>query len=196
MIKKDFCVILDPGHGCDTAGKRWTYGVETVHEYKINRSICKKVAICLTQSHTKNLVFKNEKDFTLRDRVLCANSYQKVMGYDCIYVSIHQNASRIPETGTGSEVFVAAKCSKKSKMLAMTYEAQHYKVFPKIRFRGIKASPRLYVLKHTHMPAILIEGLFMNHREDFNLLTDIGWRFDVSKCIADAIMGYRKTLQT
>lgn len=44
---KELQILLDNGHGNNTAGKRWTIGSTTFYEWEFNRDIVKRVAVQL-----------------------------------------------------------------------------------------------------------------------------------------------------
>ena len=58
--------------------------------------------------------------------------------------------------------------------------------------RGIKDRPNLYVLKHTDMPAILVETAFIDNGEDAELLRDKST--DFAAVIARGITDYENDL--
>ena len=58
--------------------------------------------------------------------------------------------------------------------------------------RGLKDRPNLYVLKHTDMPAILVETAFIDNGEDAELLRDKST--DFAAAIARGITDYEQTL--
>jgi len=88
-----------------------------------------------------------------------------------IYVSIHFNAGG----GRGTEVFAISKEGKEiAKRVVDAIAALGYVN------RGVKNGSFLYVLKNTKMPAILVEGGFVDCKEDME-------KFDAEK-IANAIV--------
>lgn len=88
-----------------------------------------------------------------------------------IYVSIHFNAGG----GRGTEVFAISKESKEiAKRVVDAIAALGYVN------RGVKNGSFLYVLKNTKMPAILVEGGFVDCKEDME-------KFDAEK-LANAIV--------
>ena len=102
--------------------------------------------------------------------VLCTPSYASNLGDSLyrrtnkaneekvdLYVSIHFNAGG----GHGTEVFAISKESKEiAKRVVDSIAALGYVN------RGVKDGSWLYVLKNTKMPAILVEGGFVDSKED------------------------------
>jgi len=88
-----------------------------------------------------------------------------------VYVSIHFNGGK----GRGTEVFAI---SEESKEIAQRVVLE----IAKLGYvnRGVKNGSFLYVLKNTKMPAILIEGGFLDSKEDME-------RFNAGN-MADAIV--------
>lgn len=81
-----------------------------------------------------------------------------------IFVSIHFNAAN--GSAKGSEVYVYSDTSKiKSSAQSILDE------IVKLGFtnRGVKSNDGLYVLKHTSMPALLVECCFIDNKNDMDL---------------------------
>lgn len=88
-----------------------------------------------------------------------------------LYVSIHFNAGG----GHGTEVFSIPNTGKEiaKRVVAAIAELGYVN-------RGVKNGSFLFVLKNTKMPAILVEGAFVDSKEDME-------RFDADK-MANAIV--------
>ena len=191
--------LLDPGHGgfidgiYQTAGKRSPQFPDgsRLYEGEFNRDVtsrildlCRGVRPGRAVNHARvraqaiNLV-DTEEDMPLRQRVAAANKIHKEKK-NCIYVSIHSNAF-----GNGKE-FNSAKgtCtfyhykSRTGKVLATSLQKWLADLNP-FRDRGIRANDtwaNFYVLRKTHMPAVLSENGFMTNFEDATRLMDPGVR--------------------
>ena len=186
--------LLDPGHGglidnaYQTAGKRSPKFPDgsVLYEGVFNRDVVGRI-IKLCQDNdvdTINLVDTNE-DMSLRHRVTKANLFNKE-NKNSIYVSVHANAF-----GNGRD-FNSAKgiCtfhhynSRNGKKLAETLQP-HLAFFTGFRDRGVIANDRwanFYVLRKTHMPAVLSENGFMTNFDDAVALMDP----DMRQAIANA----------
>ena len=106
---------------------------------------------------------------SLRKRVNKANVSQVD-----IFVSIHFNAFSKTDRPMGTEVFAISNASQ-----AIARSVLNEIVELGFINRGVKARPQYYVLRHTSMPAILIECCFVDSRADTDL-------FDAEK-MAEAI---------
>ena len=85
MIKK---VILSPGHGIDTKGKRSPDG--SLEEWRFNRALVKKIAEGLDEAKVPYILLDmGATDVTLQGRVARANTF----GKNCLYISVHGNAA-------------------------------------------------------------------------------------------------------
>lgn len=198
--------LLDPGHGgiidgvYQTAGKRSPGFPDgsTLFEGEFNRDIVSRIMKLTSgwapgrhRTHyrlhavdTINLV-DTEEDMPLRTRVKKANAIHREKG-NCIYVSVHANAF-----GNGQE-FNSAKgiCSfhhyrsKDGKRLAEVLQ-RWLGDLTSFRDRGVLSNDRwanFYVLRKTHMPAVLSENGFMTNFDDASALMDP----EVRQAIANA----------
>lgn len=101
-------------------------------------------------------------------------------------VSIHFNSGRDDKTGDGSiggtEVYIYSENSK-SKSAA----ERVCKAIAKLGYknRGVKTSKSLYVLNHTHSPAMLIECCFVDDKDDYELYN----HKTMAKAIVEGILG-------
>jgi N-acetylmuramoyl-L-alanine amidase len=79
-----------------------------------------------------------------------------------VYVSIHFNSFNRQANGT--EVFATSDTGRKIAKSVLDE-------IVKLGFfnRGVKSGSHLYVLKNTDMPAILVEGCFLDSQKDMNL---------------------------
>lgn len=105
------------------------------------------------------------------------------------FVSIHCNACN--EVARGTEVEIYETCSVGAK-LAQYIQDEIVANLGTID-RGLKERPGLYVLKHTAMPACLVELAFIDNDEDAKLLVDR--EDDFAKALANGILtfaGYQK----
>lgn len=106
---------------------------------------------------------------SLRQRVNKANENQVN-----VFVSIHFNASKTTDAPRGAEIYAI---SNTSKAISRSILDQITKLG--FKDRGVKDTPRFYVIRHTSMPAILIECCFVDSRADMAM-------FDAEK-MAEAI---------
>lgn len=92
------------------------------------------------------------------------------------FISIHHNSGG----GTGSEVFAISEVGKKlAKPVLENLCSLGFKN------RGVKIS-KFYVLKHTRMPAILVEVCFIDKKSDCDLWERLGAK-TIAKAIFDGL---------
>ena len=182
-------VCLDPGHGVETAGKRSPDGTYRECEFTLDmagriKAILERhgVAVTLTRS-TGN-------DVSLANRVKIANA---IPGLD-LFVSLHSNAAgsgaawmsaRGYGIYTSAEGDTAGRNIAANKILARAKEAG-----VGLWGGGLHHNASLYVLKHTTAPAVLIEHLFHDNREDVALLKDSAYRDKLAQADAKGILDY------
>lgn len=83
-----------------------------------------------------------------------------------IFVSLHCNAANTQAQGTEVEIYSAGGASE---LLAHCIQDQIVDSLGTVD-RGVKEMPQLIVLKHTDMPAVLVELAFIDNDEDCGLL--------------------------
>ena len=112
-------VILDNGHGRDTAGKRSPDG--RLREYAYAREMARKIAQDLKrQGIDVSLLVPEDTDVPLKERVERANRIYAETGKQAILVSIHVNAAGNGSTwfsARGWSVFVDPAASQDSERL-------------------------------------------------------------------------------
>lgn len=194
-MQGDLVWLLDPGHGgvingvYQTPGKRspvWPDGGQ-LYEGVFNRAIVRRIiAFCEKFGLKYYNIAPGEDDPHVATR---ANRANKVMcavneanpHASCVYISVHGNASRQPNTGTGWEVFTAAG-SHLSKTIAAVFYRKAEAMFSD-RFlmrRGWdddfpSKNGRFTVLTRTAMPSILTENFFYDNVNDYEfMVTDRG----------------------
>jgi N-acetylmuramoyl-L-alanine amidase len=115
------------------------------------------------------------EDVSLRKRVAKANTLHKEKK-NCIYVSVHANAfgnGRDFNSAKGVCTFHHYK-STTGKRLAESLQ-RHLGDLTPLRDRGVRSNDswaNFYVLRKTHMPAVLSENGFMTNFDDATALLD------------------------
>lgn len=169
-------ILIDNGHGVDTAGKRSPDG--SLREYKYTREIAEKVVSELKKrGFDAERIVTEENDISLSERCRRVNSICDRIGTkNVILVSIHCNAA-----GNGSqwmnargwEAWTSVGQTAADKMADCLYKAAEETDF-KIRKDTTDGDPdkegHLYILKHTKCPTVLTENLFQDNKEDVAFL--------------------------
>lgn len=157
------------GHGKHTAGKRAPSGKFEEREWFFNNEVVKGF---IDQIKTYNGVkvvrtddSSGETDVSLATRTNKANNAKADA-----YFSFHHNASTAKwGSWTGTEVYYS-KGSTKGLALAKAVAPVVAKAYG-LANRGVK-NANLHITRETHMPAILIEGGFMDSTIDIKKLRD------------------------
>src|SRR5690625_5252077 len=177
-------IAIDAGHGINTPGKRTP---DDEREWSFNSIVAQSIIDNLKKYDGIKTVRLDDptgkRDVPLRERTNKANSAKAD-----ILISCHHNA----KTGkwgnwTGTETYHYPG-STKGKQLAQAIHPAVVKAY-KLRDGGIK-SANFHMLRESHMPAILIEGGFMDSLIDIKKLRDKKVLKQAGKNIADAIARY------
>lgn len=172
-------VILDPGHGKDTPGKR----SGELEEWRFNRYVMKYVMFDLKSLGIPYHVLVNEDyDVPLRSRSIRANKVAEQSTDDCFLLSIHGNAYPDSDKVSGIETWYHSESGKK---LAKVFQ---HSLISELGWvdRGLKKG-NFWILKHTTMPAVLLElGFYTNPNERANML-DAEYQYRMGLAITRAI---------
>ena len=180
-------VVLDPGHGVETAGKRSPDGTYLEHEFTLD--MAKRVKFILASYGVEvYLTRKDEHNISDTERAEISNRLAPDL-----FVSLHSNAA-----GDGSKWFNARGfgiyTSKAGDSAARNIAAKA------ILDRAKEAGIHLWddglhhemwtVLAKTNAPAVLIEHLFHDNREDVELLKSDAYRDKLAMVDAKGILDY------
>ena len=176
-------VCIDPGHGWG-AGVGGDPGAEN-GDYKESvaaLSIAKSTGKVLNNNGFDTIFTRDKGDvhLTLSRRCDIANNNNADA-----FVSIHLNAAE-NKTAHGIEVLRYSKVGRVTRQLADTVLAELIKATG-FRNRGVKERDNLYVLKHTHMPAILCEVGFISNDEECKKLFNAYTQAQIANAIATGI---------
>ena len=175
-------LVLDAGHGLNTAGKQTMNGpLGIIKEWTLNDAVVRKTIELLSDYNVK--IYRTDdvtgkSDLSLGERVRRCNSYNPDL-----FVSIHHNAGG----GTGTEVFWHTKGTQADKKVA-SIVAPKLASLCGVRNRGVKQA-QLGVLT-CKATAILVEGGFMDHKGDYELITSITGQKLYAKAVAESIVEY------
>ncbi|MDR1134655.1 MAG: N-acetylmuramoyl-L-alanine amidase [Clostridiales Family XIII bacterium] len=182
LIDGKLSVVLDPGHGAETAGKRSPDN--SLMEYEFNRDMAAKIKYHLERHGVEVLITTPDNtDLSLADRCKFANESD-----GDVFVSLHANAFGHGWTSSnGWEIYVYRKGSY-SEQLA---KAIHSATIPAsgLSDRGIK-SERFYVIRNTNMPAVLIEHGFYSNKTEVELLKSNDFRERLAVMDAKGILNF------
>lgn len=185
-------ILIDPGHGIDTPGKRSPDG--KFLEYLWNRQIADLLLDrFMIMGIDASLVVTETNDISLATRVQRVNRVcSKVGASNVILLSIHSNAA-----GDGSKWMSAqgwscytSKGETKSDMIAeCLYDAFETEFAEKKIRKDMSDGDRdweenFYVLQKSKCPAVLLENFFYDNRDECDWLL----KNETKERIADAIV--------
>lgn len=178
-------IVLDAGHGINTAGKRtpdgereWSFNNAVLLAARAKLLTYKGVEILRTDDPT------GKTDVPLVTRTNKANAW----GAD-VLVSIHHNANAGKWGAHGGiETFTQRGSSKAAKDIA---EAVHPGIVKAmgLRDRGLKTN-NLHMTRASRMPAILTEGGFMDSTTDIGAMRDDAKLKAQGVAIAEGLAAY------
>ncbi|MDF2904244.1 MAG: N-acetylmuramoyl-L-alanine amidase CwlC [Bacillus sp. (in: firmicutes)] len=170
-------IMLDAGHGYNTAGKASPDGMR---EYEFNRA-CAAYAKAFLEGYQNVTVYyahSDQTDVPLQQRTNSANNLKVDF-----YVSIHANAYGTSWNNAGGiETYVYI--TKPPVALAAAQKIQNHLIAETgLQNRGVKTAD-FHVLRETNMDAVLVECGFMTNPEEIKLLRSEDYR----RTCADAIV--------
>lgn len=178
-------ICIDAGHGQSDSG---AVGVTGTKEKDVTLSVALKlgkllsdngVNVAYTRKDDKRLMDISGKDLEARTKFANDNKAD-------YFISIHANSGI--STAKGIEIYCYSNASS-SVSMAKKIQASLIKA-TSANDRGVKYDSSLYVLKHTSMPAMLIEcGFLSNAEEEANLKTD-SYQCKLAQAIADAVLDH------
>ncbi len=191
-------ILIDNGHGQDTAGKRSPDGL--LREYKCTRDIARKIVLQLkADGYDAELLVPEVEDVPLDERVRRVNRMcDKYGSSNVVVVSVHCNAS-----GSGAEWMSArgweaytSKGNTRSDVLAtLMYDAAG-RNFASHRIRKDMSDgdpdkeAEFYILKHTKCAAVLTENFFMDNKQDVSFLLSLEGQTKIVKTHVEALKKY------
>lgn len=170
-----FCI--DPGHNCPPKD---TGAVGYLNEEKVAAEVSKLLKDeLIARGHQAILTHAtdgNSVTTSLSERCCQSNDYEPDL-----FVSVHCNACQTTQLPMGSEVFIgSSKTTAVATRVCSSLEGLGFKN------RGVKDGDRLFVLKYTDAPAILIELFFIDSQYDVNRYKRLG-AAKLAKAIAEAL---------
>lgn len=195
-------ILIDNGHGNNTAGKRSPDGrvVESVY----TREIASKVVSELKRlGYNAELLTPEVYDVSLLERVHRVNVKCHSLGKDNVLcVSIHCNAAGNGSewmNATGFEVWTSEGKTKSDgladcfvKMAKRHFENQTIREWKKKDGERDKEK-NFTILASTLCPAVLTENFFMDSKKDVDYLVSKEGKSAIIRCHVDAIVSYMES---
>ena len=167
-------ILIDPGHGIDTPGKRSPDGL--FREYLWNRQVADLILEGLVSAGIDaSLVVTETNDVSLRNRVNRVNTICNRLGAsNVLLVSIHANAA-----GNGSawmnakgwSCYTSKGKTKSDQVAECLYDAfeeefQDRKIRKDMSDGDRDWEENFYVLQKSKCPAVLLENFYYDNREE------------------------------
>jgi N-acetylmuramoyl-L-alanine amidase len=201
-------VAVDPGHGDKDTGAVGVLAPGTVtglpqrvnskgepvlYEKDVNLDIGRRLDVFLRRwgartvmTRTQDLAGGDRPFTTTTDDLKARTDLANEVGAD-LFVSIHNNSLGSP-SGTGSETFHYYYSSEASRRLAREIQTELVAALG-LPDRGVKEAG-FYVLRHTTMPAVLVEGAFLSNPGDLALLADPVARERIARSVGRGVQRY------
>ena len=189
-------ILLDPGHGLNTPGKRSPDGqfLEAIY----NREIAKRIVAELqNKGYDAELLVPEEEDIPLKERVRRVNAHCQSLGKsNVILISIHVNAAGDGTkwmNATGWSCYTCKGQTESDRLATCLYDAA-IKNFPDRRIRKDYSDgdpdweENFYILRHSLCPAVLTENFFMDSHSDLEYLQSKDGKQAVVDTHAEGIM--------
>lgn len=178
-------IVFDAGHGRNTPGKRTPEGER---EWTFNDKMLRAAQKHLTDTYQGLTIVRTDDSTGNTDVSLAARVKRANDAKGDVFVSFHNNAfaGKWGSHG-GTETYVPSPATNnpKSSALARSVHPKMQRAFG-LRDRGIKAAS-LYVIMNTKMPAILVEGAFMDSTTDIVKLRDDNVLRQAGQAIAEGV---------
>lgn len=180
MIK----IGLDAGHGLKTKGKTTPNGIK---EFELNDKVCDKITSILKDYDCEIIRTDNNEGYIDESLSLRLARYKKE-GVKA-FVSIHHNAFTGDwNNATGVEVYVDKKSTSKDMNLAKSIYDGLVK-YTGLKGRGIKKE-NFYVINQNTIPAVLVEGGFMDSKTDYKAITSNDGQTAYAKAVAEGLIEF------
>lgn len=175
---------LDAGHGLYTAGKQTPDGIK---EWTLNDKVRDKVVSILSAYDCEIIHTDNNEGNT--DESLSSRVQKYVNAGVAAFVSIHHNAfTGTWNTATGVEVYTDVKYTEKDNALAKAIYNRLVK-YTGLKGRGIKRTDWT-VIYQNKIPAVLVEGGFMDGSNDYKYITSEAGQTAYAKAVAEGLIEF------
>lgn len=193
-------ILIDNGHGSDTAGKRSPD--ERLREYAYAREIAKRLEKTLyAKGYDAERIVIEESDIKLSERCRRVNNIcRKVGSKNVLLVSIHNNAAGADgkwHDARGWSAHISLNASSGSRVLAGCLIRAAEVAGVKVRKYSSQEPywrQNLAICRDTLCPAVLTENLFQDNKDDVDwLLSEEGMQ-TITDIHTNGIINYIKSL--
>ena len=177
-------IALDAGHGLKTSGKQTPDGIK---EWKLNDKVRDYVVDYLKDYDVK-FIFPDNNEGS-KDESLSSRKSMYISKDVDAAVSIHHNA-HLGKWGSanGVEIYV----DKNNTSADMRLAEAIYKNLPEytgLKSRGIKKA-NWAVINQNSVPAVLVEGGFMDNKGDYAVITSAKGQKAYAKAVAEGLIEF------
>lgn len=192
-------ILIDNGHGVNTAGKRSPDG--SLREYSYTREIASRIVQALTaEGFDAERIVTEEEDISLLERIHRVNAVCRSLGSkNVLLVSVHNNAAGSGPwlMARGFSAHVSSNASERSKRLAKCL----WQAALDNGLRGNRLVPvrkylvqNLAICRDTLCAAVLTENLFQDNREDVAFLLSEEGKQAVTAAHVQGIKAFVKSI--
>lgn len=177
-------IALDAGHGLNTVGKQTPDGIK---EWSLNDKVRDKIVAFLSDYDCEIIHTDNDEGVTDESLAYRLNKYLSA-GAD-VFVSLHHNAFKGTWNGVkGVEVYVDKNHTEADMRLAKCI-FERLVEYTGLVGRGIK-SENFAVINQNKIPAVLVEGGFMDGESDYKVITSEEGQLSYAKAVADGLIEF------
>ena len=202
-------VAIDPGHGGGDTGavgylptgtqtglppRADAQGRTLLYEKDVNLDIALRLDAWLRAQGGRTLLTRTQdlaggdRPYTTTGADLKARTDAANAARVDLFVSIHNNALPSNAAASGTETFHYYYSSAAARALATSVQREVLAALG-LPDRGVKTAG-FYVLRHSEMPAILVEGAFLTNSSDALMLADPNVRQRIAEAIGRGVAGY------
>ena len=177
-------IVLDAGHGLKTSGKQTPDGIK---EWTLNDKVRDKV-VKLLKDYDVKFIFPDNDEGKVDESL--ATRWKKYVNTGAVaMVSIHHNAFTGKwGTATGVEVYTDKNPTAKDTALAKAIYSRLVKNTG-LKGRGIKQED-WYIINQDRVPAVLVEGGFMDNKNDYHIITSDAGQTAYAKAVAEGLIDF------
>lgn len=177
-------IAIDAGHGLRTAGKQTPNGIK---EWTLNDKVRDKI-VTILKDYDVELIFPDNNEGNTDESLTKRRSMYVGAKVDAM-VSIHHNAYKgVWGTATGVGVYIDRNATAADKELANLIYAK-LPAYTGLRGRGINKA-NFTVIYQNQVPAVLIEGGFMDTKKDYEVITSEAGQLGYAKAVAEALITF------
>lgn len=177
-------IALDAGHGLKTAGKQTPNGIK---EWTLNDLVRDKVVSILSDYDCEIVHTDNDEGNT--DESLSSRVAKYKSASVKAFVSIHHNAyTGNWNAATGIEVYTDKNPTNEDLKLADCIYGRLVN-YTGLKGRGIKRA-NYQVINQNTIPAVLVEGGFMDSTNDYNVITSDEGQDAYARAVAEGLVEF------